>query len=398
MNYKFPIIENIEQFEPIIAKNPAAYYKVDKGDYVVFNYSNLNPNNFPPVETPEDAYIREARGIAFLKSTGALISRPFHKFFNLGEREETEIDIMSFQEARMYEKMDGSMIHPLNLPGGFRLATRGGITDVSMQPETFVAANLDYQRFINEMLHNGLTPIFEWVSPDNKIVINYNEPRLVLLDVRNRVTGVYAGCEGWEDWAGIPTVKRWNDITLEEVRKWEDAEGVVVRLVNGHRVKVKAETYVRLHRYIDIFRSDRHFVAAYLSEAWDDIYSNATPEVKIKLRTASERFTSTISEKAQAIVTDILDGGWDHSGYQPVTKETRRNYADWVLGNSDRKHDSSIYFKIADVIQLGPGVDIEFQEVAKFWIQSAIRNKTKSEKDWTTNNPVASVSLLGIQN
>ena len=403
MHYEFPRIEHIDQFEPVIAKNPAAYYKTDKGDYVTFNYSNLNPNNFPEVEKPEDTYIREARGIAFLKETGELISRPFHKFFNLGERDETDIDIMAYRDARIYEKLDGSMIHALNLPMGFRLATRAGITDVSLQPEAFVADRLDYQRFINEMLYNNMTPIFEWVSPTNKIVINYNEPRLVLLDVRERTTGVYAGSEGW-GWTGIPTVKRFHDITLEEIRKWEDAEGVVVGLTNGHRVKIKAETYVKLHKYIDILKSDRHFVSAVLSENWDDVYSNATPEVKERLKTGLNKLNWFTSTEAEDIVKDIEDNFDDLIVDGPVrgfnvfdlsdTRAVRKNYADWVFADRERKYYASVYFKIADQLQAGVRDVGALMGVAEQWIRAGIATRTKSDKEWMTNNRLSLIPLL----
>jgi len=406
VNYEFPVIEHIDQFEPIIAKNPAAYYKTDKGDYVTFNYSSLNPNNFPPVENYEDAFIREARGIAFLKSTGKIISRPFHKFFNLGERDETDIDVMNYIGAQVAEKLDGSMIHALDLPQGPRLATRAGITDVSLKAERFIAANAVYQDFIHDMVKFGFTPIFEFVSPDNKIVINYQKPRLVLLAIRNRFIGEYAthlekNLQGYE---GIPLPKVWDGTSIEEIRAWEGQEGVVVTLVNGHRVKIKADAYVRLHRYIDIMKSDRHFVIARLSENWDDIYSNAAPEVKDKLKVAVKQFEWFTAGDAEDIIKDIEDNFDDLIVDGPVrgfdvfdlsdTRAVRKSYAEWVFAHKDRKEYASVYFKVADQLAAGIRDVTALINVAQHWITIGLSNKTKSVKDWETNNRLAQIPLL----
>jgi len=41
-------------------------------------------------DTFNSEWLRECRGIVFEKKTGRLLSRPFHKFFNIGEKKTQE--------------------------------------------------------------------------------------------------------------------------------------------------------------------------------------------------------------------------------------------------------------------------------------------------------------------
>ena len=91
MNYEFPTITNFKDVEPYIDDN---FSVKDKEGVTYINYHSMMPAVFPPV--PDDknhpdytaaVMRREFRGIAFDTATGAILSRPFHKFFNAGDRE-----------------------------------------------------------------------------------------------------------------------------------------------------------------------------------------------------------------------------------------------------------------------------------------------------------------------
>lgn len=86
----------------------------DKGDYFVVNYVRMGKDTHPPVEEGElgdyarAAVLREGRGLIFCSKTGELLSRPFHKFFNLGEREDV-MDIDLSKPHAIMEKLDGCL-------------------------------------------------------------------------------------------------------------------------------------------------------------------------------------------------------------------------------------------------------------------------------------------------
>jgi hypothetical protein len=45
-------------------------------------------------------------------------------------------------------------------------------------------------KFSYEIMKQGYTPIFEFISPKNRIVIEYKEKELCLLAIRNTITGL----------------------------------------------------------------------------------------------------------------------------------------------------------------------------------------------------------------
>lgn len=192
MNYRFPEIRTIQDVLPHIKDRPE--FIVAERDFgTVINYMVSFPDTFD-MTGPDDlggAIRRECRGLKFHPG-GNVAARPFHKFFNIGEKEETQPHMIDFSlDHTIMEKRDGSMLHPMKVNKDIRWMTKMGITSVSEQAEEFINKNSRYQNFANWCIENELTPIFEWTSPDNKIVIGYETDELVLLAVRKNITGEY---------------------------------------------------------------------------------------------------------------------------------------------------------------------------------------------------------------
>lgn len=192
MNYKFPEIRTIDDVVPHI-KDYEEFIVVEKEFGTVINYTVSMIGTFD-MTGPEDlggAVRKECRGIKFFPD-GKLAARPFHKFHNVGEREETQQHMIDLSQPHVImEKLDGSMVHPMLVDGYVRWMTKMGITDVAMQAEVFVAKNTRYKAFAAWCIGENLTPIFEWCSPFNQIVLPYEEDQLTLLAVRHNTTGEY---------------------------------------------------------------------------------------------------------------------------------------------------------------------------------------------------------------
>ena len=106
MNYDFPIITRIEDVLPHIEGFDEIIVAEREG-YKVINYMVSTPRLWERSHGWEVR--RECRGLIF-DDEGRLISRPFHKFFNLGEKEETlpnNVDVTELHH--ILDKMDGSM-------------------------------------------------------------------------------------------------------------------------------------------------------------------------------------------------------------------------------------------------------------------------------------------------
>lgn len=263
-----------------------AFIEADRGDFVVFNYVVSFDGSFPdltgdPVRDREIAIIRECRGITFDKESGEVVMRKFHKFFNVGQREETQSHAIDWSHPHVIlSKADGSMISPYrNRSGEIEWHTKMGLTDVAKPVNEYAARNAHYVDFAQFMVRHGCTPLFEWCSRKQKIVIDYPEDKLVLLAVRDNHTGQYRDYPTLMelgDRYGIPVIDRIEgSVTdpaafLEAVRVLEGEEGYIVRFANGHMVKAKAEDYLRLHNMVDMLQLEKNVLALVLSGTLDD--------------------------------------------------------------------------------------------------------------------------------
>ena len=156
LGYKFPVIYKFSQIAHIFAENEN-YIVAYKDGYTVINYVRAGKETHPIVETNDHAILREARGLIFDSVSGRVIARRFHKFFNLGEREDVmEIDLS--KPHVIMDKLDGSMITPVPMyDGSIRWGTKMGITDVAMQAEVFVAKNRNYDDFAAKCIEREIT-------------------------------------------------------------------------------------------------------------------------------------------------------------------------------------------------------------------------------------------------
>lgn len=125
MNYTFPEIRHINDVLPHI-EGREEFIVAEREGYKVINYVVAMADTFD-MTGPNDlggAIRRECRGLIF-DADGNLMSRPFHKFFNVNERAETQThEINMSQPHVIMEKMDGSMIRPILVDGYLRLATK----------------------------------------------------------------------------------------------------------------------------------------------------------------------------------------------------------------------------------------------------------------------------------
>jgi RNA ligase len=329
MKYNFPEINNLSDILSHI-EGCNEFSVIEKDWYTVVNYMVAFENTFYwDSERPYgSAMRRECRGLIFDTATGQLLSRPYHKFFNVGERDETQLDEIDLNQPHVVlEKLDGSMIRPIPTPEGFRLGTKAGITDVAMNAEVFIGDKPEYLNFIKSSIACSLIPIFEWCSRKNRIVVDYPEDQLILTAVRDNHTGNYIPYSTLVETAknyNIPVVKAIagdeTDITkvVEHIRKWDDGEGVVVRFQNGHMVKVKADEYVLRHKSKEAISQEKNVINVIVNDSVDDLIPLLTPEDATRLKDFQKAFWMSVED----VATDL------HDQYQSLNKgETQKDFA-----------------------------------------------------------------------
>ena len=183
-----------------LVENPlckeAFYYKdfyIENTYYRIFNYRLASYSDFL---LPSSL---ECRGIMFVVDVDGkytnLVCRPMKKFFGLNENPFTsDLELSNRTIANIYEKADGSLISTFLQNGELRLKSK-----MSLDSEQVIDAtkwlnsprNELFRKSLHKLALDNYTTNLEWISPLNRIVLLYPEPKLVVLNIRHNYTGEY---------------------------------------------------------------------------------------------------------------------------------------------------------------------------------------------------------------
>jgi hypothetical protein len=295
--------------------------KDEEKKYVIFNY----------VQTLSDLSLplcREARGIILKEDTAEVKAIGFNKFFNYRE---SLADSINWEKAFATEKIDGSLIKiykgekdsfAFRCKNGilskecFSVATNGTIDAFKTDLPSFNPGGsfLPYSSF-GDLVYNiiqkkikekegdnfslsldpSYTYLFEVVSPYNRVVVPYKEENLYLIGMRNIHAGeevnIYDPSSSFEHpelavlkkLFNIPRIFRAKDLK-EKIEEWAQKcdplnldsdwpqEGFVVIDDKFHRIKIKGESYLSLHKLKgNGYLSPRDIVDSIKRGDYDDI-------------------------------------------------------------------------------------------------------------------------------
>jgi RNA ligase len=312
-----------------------AFFVAEREYGRIINYRQMGNDVFPDPATAPDshtAYLwglrRQCRGLIF-DLDGNVLSLGFEKFFNVSEREETLVSNLPFDQPHVImEKLDGSLVRPIRMPnGGYRLGTKMGPTDVAANAEAWVRKHANYDKFFTDLIAQGYTPLLEWCSRQNRIVIDYPEDRLVLLAVREIRTGDYLPLNMMLELAGeygVEVVRRYPGTPdsmqhlIEETRGIQDQEGWVVAWPHL-RVKIKGAQYVAVHRAKEGILRENGVIDMMLDEKLDDVKAFLMLDDRAALEDYESRFWAGIQDtvgKWQLAYLDVKSQfGTDRKGF-----------------------------------------------------------------------------------
>lgn len=319
MKYQFPRIDHIDDVLPHVEGRDEFVIAQKPGGYTVINYVVQMEDTFGDVQDPGELVRRECRGIIFDTESGRLIHRRLHKFFNVGECPETQLDQFDLSQPHVIlEKLDGSMITPVQTQDGLRWGTKMGVTDVALPVEEFVSQHPEYVKFVDRWGPiSGYTPIFEWCSRKQRIVVDYPEDRLVLIAIRHNQSGHYLNYAAMVSEAesfGIPvvacrpgTAANMQNL-MEHTRDLVGAEGYVIRFDDGHMAKIKGAWYLQLHRVKDEIRLEKNVVQLLASGTIDDVRPFLTEEDSARLHKFEHDFWAGFRETLHELQTLYQQG------------------------------------------------------------------------------------------
>jgi RNA ligase len=291
-------INHISQFNELLKSKEELKLKKELIGDVEFTsicYMIALPNTF-------DSFLsRECRGSLF-DSSGKIISRPFHKFFNIGEKEFTQPHLL--KEIIGYkEKVDGSLAVPVLVKNKIIWKTKKSFySDVAKyinkfyypedplediyNPDKKCSPNdtkLDWT--IRDLISENKTPLFEYVSINNRVVIKHFKEELIYLNTRDNVHGYYSSMSHFLD-------DKFNlEVFINDTIKKEEIEGYVLYDDNDF-YKLKTKWYVDRHKAMDMI-SVRDLIDIILQDKLDDIISilnnlNCIERIKIYQKYSEE--------------------------------------------------------------------------------------------------------------
>lgn len=358
MKYFFPSDLSIDEVRAAIKAANArlrapVFHENARDGFILFNYRIQMPGSFPdPSQQPNEALAREAailrecRGLCF-DYQGNIIRRPYHKFFNLNEKEETRVSSIDWSmHHHILEKLDGSIMTPIVNDRECVWAIKEGWPEKEV-PE-FIKSRQEYVSFARDCASIGVTPIFEWCTPKRQIVVSYDDDNLILTAIRNNRTGVYTPYEamvGLAESYGLPVVRSFgqmNDVDqyMNDIEALVGMEGHVIRFLNGHQIKTKGAWYLAIHKTKNSLVFEKDVFALVLSEHADDIKAHLIEKDRIMVEEFQNKLFSEISTTAKRLEA-MVNHGWD------LTGGDGRKFAEWVKGESGaQEFERKIIFDI----------------------------------------------------
>jgi len=248
----------------------------------------------------------ESRGIMFqIDCEGnplRIASRPMHKFFNKGE-----VDFIEYEDPQyVMNKADGSLISSyVDSEGDLRLKSKTSIhSDYANMAMDILYNDNDLFDFVKWCERDGYTVNMELVHPDPKfrIVLHYPEPRLIVLNARQRDTGMYMypGSIPKEYFTGFESL-----IKLDELDTLTNVEGYVVIDRQGNWWKEKCAWYLERHRAKDFVNQPNAFIELVLKDEADDVFALIAdqPEVLKEMQELQHK----VIHKANLIVNSVTE-------------------------------------------------------------------------------------------
>jgi len=305
-----------------------------------------------------------------LDTNGNIVSASLPKFFNLFENPEHDKMFEGYLdngEVRFAEKMDGSLIIRSVIDGHVNFRTRG--SHVLADGFGFPVMELvreKYPALLDASLFRDKSLLFEYTSPNNRIVLEYREPALTFLGYMNlyhdetlpKFFGFAHLIEKVAETTGTRPVQ-FHDLPMDinalraEIAPWIGSEGIVAWCGNGAMlIKIKADEYLRIHRLKFHLSEDRVRKIAWFADL------NSVGELRdfffargLDWESASfaEPFMTQFLEDKQDVVSEVTKFLEEMEERQVAELPTRKGQARVLkeLSGSNRKL-MSVGFKYLD--------------------------------------------------
>lgn len=250
-----------------------------------------------------------------------VVERPFKKFFNL---EEPMGKPPENEEYEVFEKMDGALgilYFNKNTP---YISTRGSF----FSDQAKKATEIYHEKYKQVNIERDLTYLFEIISKESHIVVDYDYEDLVLIDIIDKSTGKTAR----DHIRNYPfkTPKCWGKIPIDEIylQEKKNREGVVLKTVDtDFRTKIKFDPYKHLHKLISGLGSKKSVLEVLVEyKTFDNFLLNNTRGSQV----ADEAFNyiRETEEEIQSRKDAIIEESYSFFNDNPTKGLTEMQIAD----------------------------------------------------------------------
>jgi hypothetical protein len=293
-----------------------------KNHGVYARFSTQNPSkfslNYDQLEAKDaDPIAQECRGLVLRSENDVasnhvivgpthVLALPMRRFFNYGQGAAAPVDLDS-PDTRFLEKLDGTLcilywdrdlrkwcVATRSVPDAdLMMDGFGGQTFTDLFWKAFAASGgmisqLDYAK-------GWHTFCFELCTPDNQIVVKYNDFKVYLLAARENDTGHNMDPEPWAKQISVEAAPTYKFGSTAEMLDFVSSrnplahEGIVVCDKDFNRVKVKNAGYLAYNKIKDsVAKSPRAVLEVILLGKEDDVFP-------------------LITERQQAIMIDVKE-------------------------------------------------------------------------------------------
>lgn len=248
-----------------------------------------------------DESARMARGLT-LDKEGKIILRGFNKFFNyhqLNDYDNYTQDFkdqyanVHFEEGKWYpfvEKMDGSLIILGVYQGQLITGTTSSIENDYTQFANDYFNHLEGKEdLIHYLEERGFCACFEWIGPQNRVVVSYPEEDYVSLALIEKETGVRHQLDSehldFVNRFGFTTPEI-HEFTFPQIQDFMHTatglEGFVLENQYGNLIKFKTDDWFKASRTYSIFfgfkitkEKIRVLINAYFDDTLDDLQGHS---------------------------------------------------------------------------------------------------------------------------
>lgn len=291
----------------------------------------------------------QCRGL-IVNSQGEIISRPFDKFLNYGQRDTDKL--LMDERVIATDKMDGSLGILWNYKGEQGIATRGSFTS-----EQAVFATMLWKQKYGFPVSRDWTYMFEIIYPQNRVVLNYGDmTELVLLGVRSIDEGFVLLPNEVYTWRG-PKAKTFPYKTLREALEAPqrpNAEGLVLYFPDlDYRIKLKQDDYVALHKIVTGLTKRRIWENLVEGKTLQDLCELVPDEWHEWLKTTYKelirefRVIKTIVQSDYRQLVNALDEDWTRKDFARLaTSGEWGDYPGILFGILDGKDIDPMIWKL----------------------------------------------------